>query len=108
MESWQADPLVVEAIVTGQDSDPFAVLGLQQIDGIWVLRAFIPHANGVSAFTRDGASLGELERRDGRGFFEGRVEITGRQPIRYHARNRGGDDTANEGTRISPRRGGAT
>ena len=91
MANWQADPLDVEAVVTGQHSDPFGVLGLQQTDGGWVLRTFIPHAIAVSAFTPDGKPLGELTRRDGRGFFEGQVSIDRRQPIRYRASNEGGE-----------------
>jgi 1,4-alpha-glucan branching enzyme len=91
LANWQADPLDVEAVVTGQHSDPFAVLGLQRADGVWVLRAFIPHATAVAAFTRDGQPLGELAARDGRGFFEGQVNIDRRQPIRYRASNEGGE-----------------
>ena len=48
-EIWQADSEDVEAIVDGRHPDPFAFLGLHQIDGQWVLRAFIPHAEMVSA-----------------------------------------------------------
>ncbi len=91
MESWQADRQQVEAIVKGQHADPFSVLGLQQAGGTWVLRAFVPHAERVSAFTRDGRPLGELTRRHEDGFFEGRVEIDQRQPIRYRAANSGGE-----------------
>ena len=91
VEKWQADALEVEAVVTGQHSDPFSLLGLQQVDGVWVLRTFIPHAETVSAFTRDGEPLGSLIRRDGRGFFEGRVELAQRQPIHYRASNAGGE-----------------
>ena len=65
--------------------------GLQQSYGIWVARAFIPHAQKVLAFSRDGKPLGELTRRDEAGFFEGRVAVEGRQPIRYRASNEGGE-----------------
>ncbi|MBI4920286.1 MAG: 1,4-alpha-glucan branching protein GlgB [Devosia nanyangense] len=91
MENWQADPQEVEAIVKGQHADPFAVLGLQQPDDIWVVRAFIPHADNVAAFTRDGRPLGDLIQRHAEGFFEGKVAIDQRQPIRYRARNAGGE-----------------
>jgi 1,4-alpha-glucan branching enzyme len=88
--NWQLDKSQVEAITKGQHADPFAVLGLQQVDGHWVLRTFIPHAQNVEAFGRDGRPLGELERRHEEGFFEGRVDIDHRQPIRFHASNEGG------------------
>ena len=91
MENWQADPQEVEAIVKGQHADPFAVLGLQQPDGAWVVRAFIPHAESVSAFTRDGRPLGDLIQRHAEGFFEGKVDIDHRQPVRYRAKNAGGE-----------------
>ena len=91
MEKWQAHPDEVEQIVKGQYANPFAILGLQKPYGIWVARTFIPHAETVFAFTRDGKPLGQLERRDPEGFFEGRVDIGERQPIRYRAANEGGE-----------------
>jgi 1,4-alpha-glucan branching enzyme len=91
MEKWQAHPDEVEQIVLGQYANPFAILGLQQPHGIWVLRAFIPHAETLTAFTRDGTELGELQLRHPDGFFEGRVEIDRRQPVRYRAANAGGE-----------------
>ncbi|HVX74030.1 MAG: 1,4-alpha-glucan branching protein GlgB [Devosia sp.] len=91
MEKWQAHPDEVEQIVKGQYANPFAILGLQQPYGIWVARTFIPHAQSVEAFTRDGRPLGQLLRRDEAGFFEGKVDVEQRQPIRYRARNDGGE-----------------
>ena len=70
--------------------DPFDD-GLQQPHGIWVARAFIPHAESVSAFTRDGKPLGELIRRHDEGFFEGKVSLDKRQQLRYRAKNEGGE-----------------
>jgi 1,4-alpha-glucan branching enzyme len=91
VENWQTDPEVIGQIVKGQSADPFAVLGLQQVGGVWVVRTFIPFAENVSAFTRDGKALGELTRRHTDGFFEGRVDLDQRQPIRYRASNAGGE-----------------
>ncbi|RYE07604.1 MAG: 1,4-alpha-glucan branching protein GlgB [Hyphomicrobiales bacterium] len=91
VEKWQAHPDEVEQIVRGQYANPFAILGLQQPHGIWVLRTFIPHAQSVTAFTRDGKPLGALTLRDEAGFFEGKVDIDQRQPIRYRAANAGGE-----------------
>ncbi|MBU1306472.1 MAG: 1,4-alpha-glucan branching enzyme, partial [Alphaproteobacteria bacterium] len=90
-EVWQADSREVEAVIAGQHANPFAFLGLQQIGEHWVLRAFNPHAELVTAFTLDGTELGHLVPRHPAGFFEGKVAISARQPIRYRAKNAGGE-----------------
>ncbi|HLV82548.1 MAG TPA: 1,4-alpha-glucan branching protein GlgB [Devosia sp.] len=90
-EDWQADSAEVEAIVSGRHPNPFGFLGLQEVHGQWVLRAFIPHAEVLSAFTLDGTALGHLIPRHADGFFEGKVAIDKRQPIRYRAKNAGGE-----------------
>jgi 1,4-alpha-glucan branching enzyme len=81
----------VKAIVNGQHADPFSVLGLHEEDGRWIARAFIPHAEAVTAIGKDGFPIGELTRRHEAGFFEGEVEINRRQTMRYRARNQGGE-----------------
>ncbi|MEO5807431.1 1,4-alpha-glucan branching protein GlgB [Devosia sp.] len=90
-ENWQADIREVEAIVGGQHGNPFAFLGLQNIDDQFVLRAFVPNAEMLTAFTLDGKELGHLIPRHKAGFFEGKVKIEQQQPIRYHAKNAGGE-----------------
>ena len=90
-ESWQAEESDIKAIVAGRHSDPFGILGLHEVGGIWVARAFIPHAETVSARTLDNRILGELNRRHDAGFFEGKVSLKARMPVRYHARNEGGE-----------------
>ena len=87
---WQAADSDIKAIVAGRHSDPFGILGLHEVDGAWVARTFIPHAESVSARTMDNRILGELEPR-GDGFFEGVVKLTKLQPVNYHARNEGGE-----------------
>lgn len=81
----------VAAIVAGTHSDPFAVLGVHEVDNSFVARCFVPHAEFVTAYTLTGKKAGELSRRDEGGFFEGRLSLRKRQPLRYHARNAGGD-----------------
>jgi 1,4-alpha-glucan branching enzyme len=81
----------VEAIVAGAHGNPFAVLGLHQAGKGLVARCFVPHAEIVTAFTLAGKEVGALTRRHDAGFFEGRLSIRKRQPLRYHARNAGGD-----------------
>src|SRR3954470_5295323 len=80
----------VEAIVAGSHADPFRVLGLHEDGGKWTARTFIPGAEEVEARTLGGDPLGVLDQRHPAGFFEGKVDLAGRQPVRYHARNAGG------------------
>ncbi len=85
---WQARESDVAAIVSARHGDPFAVLGLHQQVGGCVLRAFVPHAEHLSAVGPDGKAV-VLTRRDDAGFFEGEVP---RGDVRYHlhAKNAGG------------------
>ena len=87
----QAAASDVKAIISGVHGNPFAVLGLQEIGKKLVARCFIPHAESVTAFTLAGKQAGELTRRDDAGFFEGVLSIRKRQPLRYRARNAGGE-----------------
>jgi 1,4-alpha-glucan branching enzyme len=91
MADWETDDGQVQAIIEGRHTNPFGVLGLQNIDGQWVARAFIPHAERVEVFDLKNEAIGELHLRDPAGFFEGPVTVTQRQPIRYHASNPGGE-----------------
>jgi 1,4-alpha-glucan branching enzyme len=81
----------IEAIVNGTHGDPFAVLGLQQSGKGFLARCFIPHAETVTAHTIEGKACGDLARRNDAGFFEGKLSIRKRQPLRYLAKNAGGD-----------------
>ncbi len=81
----------VDAIISGTHGNAFSVLGLQEVGTGFAARCFIPHADYVTAYTLDGKKIGDLERREGVGFFEGKVSVRKRQPIKYHARNSGGD-----------------
>ena len=85
------DPGTVEAIVAGEHADPFSVLGLHPVGSIWVVRAFIPYAETLTALDRNGKPLGTLDRLHDDGFFEGKVNIKERCPIRLHAKNAGGE-----------------
>jgi len=85
------DQGVVDAIVAGTHGDPFAVLGVQQAGKALVARCFIPHAETVTAYTLQGKPAGELKRRQDTGFFEGKLAIRKRQPLKYRAHNAGGE-----------------
>jgi 1,4-alpha-glucan branching enzyme len=88
---WHADSGEVEAIVRGRHPNPFGFLGLHEVGGQQVLRAFIPHAEAVTAYTLDGAEIATLRRSHPEGFFEGAIASIERQPIRYRAHNEGGE-----------------
>ncbi|MEQ1950792.1 1,4-alpha-glucan branching protein GlgB [Mesorhizobium sp. CN2-181] len=81
----------VEAIVAGRHHDAFAVLGLQKGEAGFVARCFVPHAETVTAYTLAGKKAGELTRLHDAGFFGGKLSIRKRQPLKYHARNAGGE-----------------
>jgi len=81
----------IAAIVAGRHGDPFAVMGVQEHAGRLIARCFIPGADEVTAFTLAGKEAGQLTRRDDAGFFDGGLRIRKRQPLRYRARNAGGE-----------------
>ena len=85
------DPAAIEAIVAGSHGDPFAVLGIQGTGAKLVARAFVDGAAELEAFTLDDQPAGVLERRHDAGFFEGPLTIRKRQPLKYRARNAGGE-----------------
>ena len=85
------DPAAIEAIVAGSHGDPFAVLGIQGTGAKLFARAFVDGAAELEAFTLDDQPAGVLERRHDAGFFEGRLSIRKRQPLKYRARNAGGE-----------------
>ena len=77
--------------MAGVHGNPFAVLGVQEAAGGFVARCFVPHADAAIAFTLDGKEVGTLARRQDAGFFEGKIDISKRQPLRYRLSNAGGD-----------------
>lgn len=88
---WHTAPETIAAITSGNHADPFSVLGQHQYQDKWIARAFIPYAEQVDAYGYDGAHLGALEAVGKDGFFEGKVTLKRRMPVRYHARNKGGE-----------------
>ncbi len=85
------DQATIEAIVAGQHGDPFAVLGIHEVEGRLVARTFIEGAEEVEAFTLEDKPAGTLVRTGDAGFFEGPLRIRKRQPLKYRARNTGGE-----------------
>ncbi|MFD1328109.1 1,4-alpha-glucan branching protein GlgB [Mycoplana ramosa] len=81
----------IEAILGGRHADPFSVLGVQQSGETFVARCFIPHAETVIAETIAGKAIGALDCLDPAGVFAGPISVRKQQPIRYRARNAGGE-----------------
>ena len=81
----------IAAIVAGNHRDPFSILGVHPAGSRLVARCFVPHADEVTAFTLSGKEIGRLLRRHDAGFFDGILTIRKRQPVRYCARNAGGE-----------------
>ncbi len=90
-ETWRVHDGDVAALVGARHGDPFAVLGLHETPAGPVIRAFVPHAEQVSAVDAQGTVLAPLQQRDPAGFFEGLVPgRTGRFRYRLRAANAGG------------------
>ena len=100
---WRLGVDEIQAIVDARHMDPFAVLGPHETPAGTVIRAFVPHAETLTAVDPDRKSLVPLERRHDAGFFEGLVE--GRrnaQDYRLAAANRDGRWTLDDPYRFAP------
>jgi 1,4-alpha-glucan branching enzyme len=101
-QDWQADEADVDAVLAARQSDPFAVLGPHKTPQGWVIRAFVPFADKVSAVTREGAPIVALERRKG-DFFEGLAKDLEQRPTyRLQAANPGGTWSYDDGYSFGP------
>ena len=85
---WQARDGDVAAIIAARHGDPFAVLGQHATPAGFVVRAFVPYAETVSAVGPNGRPV-PLTQRPELGFFEGPVP-DGATRYRLHAANAGG------------------
>src|SRR5512137_1800060 len=91
---------VIDAIVEGRHADPFAILGLHEAAGAFVVRAFVPGAETVDAVTRDGELIAHLACRHEAGFFEGEVPL--RAAYRLRAANPHGVWTVDDAYAYGP------
>ena len=80
----------IGALVVGQHSDPFSILGLHKVERSWIARAFISGADSLSVHTLDGKKIGDLKKIHEAGLFEGAVSLKDRQPLSFEAANAGG------------------
>ena len=79
-------PEEIRAIIDGLHTDPFAVMGLHELDGKFFVRCLVPGAEEIQAESIGGQVLGKLDCLDPDGFFAGYVALSQRQPILYRAR----------------------
>ncbi|MCP5420233.1 MAG: 1,4-alpha-glucan branching protein GlgB [Gammaproteobacteria bacterium] len=80
---------LIDAIVTGEHGDPFAVLGMHPAGpgGTWVVRAFLPSVDRVQVLHHDtGAVAGDLERIHPEGLFAGALDSQYRERFAYRLR----------------------
>ncbi|MGJ7039230.1 1,4-alpha-glucan branching enzyme [Shinella sp. BE166] len=81
----------IDAILESRHWDPFAVLGPHPAGDKYIARCFLPGATEVTAETLAGKEIGALTQVDPAGIFAGEVSLKKLQPIRYRARNEGGE-----------------
>jgi 1,4-alpha-glucan branching enzyme len=80
----------LDALLEGRHDDPFALLGVFEGPKGTFARALMPGAEKATAFGLEGKELGELERIDPRGLFEGAIKGV-RQPVKYRLRGFGAE-----------------
>lgn len=81
----------IDAILESRHWDPFAVLGVHAVGDTYVARCFLPGAAEVTAETLSGKEIGALRQIHPAGIFAGEIAVRKQQPIRYRARNDGGE-----------------
>lgn len=84
-------PERIRALLDGVEADPFSFLGLEEDDGVFKLRVFLPDAKAVEVYTLDRKSVGKLKQVHEAGVFEGVVALLARQPVRLRVAYAQGD-----------------
>jgi len=94
-------PERLDAIATGREGDPFAVLGPHALEGGAVIRAFVPHARTVTVVSSRGKPIAEAERIGATDLFEAPLVAI---PDRYRLRIVGddGDRVVDDPYRFGP------
>ena len=77
----------IEALVRGEESDPFALLGMHRSEGGLVVRAFRPRADTLELVDeRSGDAVAPFERIHPEGVFA--LSLPGDEPFSYRLRER--------------------
>ncbi len=76
----------MEAIINGDHSNPFAVLGIHKDKGSKevFIRAYQPNSRSMELLDSNGASLGQMTKLDNRGFFQ--INLGPRENFAYRFR----------------------
>ena len=90
----------IAAIVEGRHADPFAVLGLHEVGGAVMLRAYVPGARTLDPVAEDGSLLARLVQLHPGGFFEG--PLPRRMRYRLRATNADGTWTVDDAYAFGP------
>jgi 1,4-alpha-glucan branching enzyme len=94
-------PERLDAVATGREGDPFAVLGPHRLGSGTVVRAFVPNARAVTVVDERGAALGEGVRVGATDLFEALVvELPDRYRLRIASDD--GDRTIDDPYRFGP------
>jgi 1,4-alpha-glucan branching enzyme len=89
---WRPPQSDIDAIVAGNHGDPFAVLGLHNVESSgYAIRVFAPDAEEVEAIDSSGSVLATLERLHDGGFFAGLIARATDAKTVYRLRLRKGD-----------------
>ncbi|MEH3160154.1 MAG: 1,4-alpha-glucan branching protein GlgB [Sphingomonas taxi] len=80
----------IAALIAGRHDDPFSLLGVFPGPGGTFARTWIPGAETAEAHDLAGTSLGQLDRIDDAGLFEGTIPGD-RRPVKYKAQGYGAE-----------------
>lgn len=72
---------MIQAIITGNCTNPFSFLGMHRVSGGVVVRVFLPGANSVTVIEREGVNAFPLQKVHEEGFFQTVIEK--RTPFSY-------------------------
>jgi 1,4-alpha-glucan branching enzyme len=100
--AWTTGAAAMAAVLHGSHGDPFSLLGLHKVGKQWIARAFVPGAEAIAVETLSGQSLGQIERRHDGGFFEGPVNVTTQERLRFACANSGGQWTITDAYSFGP------
>jgi 1,4-alpha-glucan branching enzyme len=108
--AWTAGVDDIAALTAARHDDPFRVLGLHEAPkgaqpgaARFVIRAFVPGAETVTAFDPDGTPIADLARVDDAGLFEGAVAgLSERFRYRLACANAGGSWTFDDPYAFGP------
>ena len=92
----------IQAIAHGHHHDPFSYLGMHPSDSGLIVRAFLPHARGVTLIDTAGKDIAPFERVDPAGLFIARLTETKPFPYRLRLAVENGIEEIEDPYRFAP------